>query len=177
MYIIKNSKLKIQNYSGFTLIELIIVIAILGVLATTLLMAVNPTDQYAKAIDAKRKSELSSIQKALESYYQDNNGMYPLSDSEYRIQDANLGVINWGSSWGSYASVLPKEPATGKKYAYYSPDGRSYYLYASLDRKTDLDMCSNMVNGECASLPSHNHTACGASNTCDYGVSSPNVTP
>lgn len=164
------------NRRGFTLIELIIVIAVLGVLATTLIMTLNPADQYAKAADAKRKGELSSIQKALEAYYQDHNGQYPLSDSQYRIQDATLGSLDWGNSWGDYMSVLPKESAGGKKYAYYS-DGSFYYLYASLDRKTDPDICTGLINGECASLPNHNQTICGTNNTCDFGLSSPNVTP
>lgn len=177
----KNFQFSIFNshfkQNGFTLIELIIVIAILGVLATTLIMTLNPADQYAKAVDAKRKVELSQIQKALESYYQDHNGSYPLSDSEYKIQDASVGSINWGSAWGSYIPVLPKDPANGKKFVYYSYDGREYYLYAALDRLTDPDVCQGLVNGECASLPLHNNTLCGSGNKCNYGVSSPNVTP
>jgi prepilin-type N-terminal cleavage/methylation domain-containing protein len=174
-----NFQLKQNNplVSGFTLIELIIVIAILGVLASTLIMTLNPADQYAKAVDAKRKLELSQIQRALESYYQDHNGSYPLSNAEYKIQDATLGSISWGAAWGSYIPVLPKDPGSGKNFVYYSIDGRAYYLYASLDRATDPDICQGLVNGECSSLPVHNHTLCGTGNMCNYGVSSPNVNP
>ena len=60
---------------GFTLIELLVVVAIIGVLATVVLGALG--DARAKARDAKRQSDIKTIQNALELYYTDN-GSYPV---------------------------------------------------------------------------------------------------
>ncbi len=59
---------------GFTLIELIVVIAIIGILAT--LIIVNYGSSRARARDSKRKQDLSTYQSAIESYYDDYD-VYP----------------------------------------------------------------------------------------------------
>ncbi|MBI2195693.1 MAG: type II secretion system protein [Candidatus Levybacteria bacterium] len=69
---IGNSRVKREK--GFTLVELLIVIAIIGVL-TTLLMA-NFIGVRQRARDAQRKSDLRQIQSALELYRSDQ-GSYP----------------------------------------------------------------------------------------------------
>jgi len=63
---------------GFTLIELIVVVTIIGILAT--LIAINYSGSQAKARDAKRKSDLSDYSSAIESYFDDNN-YYPKAKS------------------------------------------------------------------------------------------------
>src|SRR6185437_9866953 len=105
--------------NGFTLIELIIVIGILGVLAIFLLASLNPLAQFSKARDAQRKSDLSQIQKALEQYYQDN-GKYPQNDSSYHIVNVNGQSVSWGSSlWSPYLDTVPADPQTSRQYLYY----------------------------------------------------------
>ncbi len=84
--------------SGFTLIEILIALALIGVMATGIILAINPLVQLQKAQDAKRKSELSQIQKALETYYQDN-GKYPPVTSDYKIKGLDNNAVVWGSSW------------------------------------------------------------------------------
>ncbi len=59
---------------GFTLIELMIVIVILGVLMGTILPRL--TGAQARARDTARIADLSNISQALETYY-DDNGKYP----------------------------------------------------------------------------------------------------
>jgi type IV pilus assembly protein PilA len=50
---------------GFTLIELLIVIGIISILAGIVLVAVNPAVQFGKANDTQRKSDISTILKAV----------------------------------------------------------------------------------------------------------------
>lgn len=58
----------LQNKKGFTLIELLIVIGIISILAGIVLVAVNPAQQFGKANDSERKSEISSVLSAIYQY-------------------------------------------------------------------------------------------------------------
>jgi type II secretion system protein G len=160
---------------GITLIELLLVISVLGILATGALAVLNPIEQIQKSSDAKRKTELTQIQRALELYYQDA-GRYPTSSTNYRIT-VGATTYNWGTPWQPYISRLPSDPSSGRSYVYYSPNGQTYYLYANLERGNKDTQACNSGNA-CTSLsgagfPSSN--ACGG--ICNFGVSSPNVTP
>lgn len=55
--------------AGFTLVELLIVIAILGVLAAGILIAINPLEQLARARDGGRKTTITQLGRAVQSYY------------------------------------------------------------------------------------------------------------
>ena len=58
----------IKSYNGFTLLELLIVIAILAVLASVSFVSLNPGELLKRARDSKRLSELKSLDKALSIY-------------------------------------------------------------------------------------------------------------
>ena len=77
-------------------------------------------------------------------------------------------------------NLVPKDPNSSHRYVYYAPsDGQSYYIYANLERGSrDPQTCGG--NGSaCSSLSTNNipSSACGSGVLCNYGVSSPNVTP
>ena len=166
----------LKSGAGFTLIEVLITMAIIGVMATGLIIAVNPLVQIQKANDAKRKSDLSSVQKALETYYQDN-GRYPAATS-FKIIRLDGSTADWGSSWQPYMSVLPKDPSVSKKYVYFTSatDGQTYYLYANLERGgNDSQACFSTGNACSSAVTNGAATACGGN--CNYGTSSPNVSP
>jgi general secretion pathway protein G len=154
---------------GFTLIELLSVIAIVGLLAVGLVTVINPIEQIHKSQDAKRKSDLNAVQKALELYYQDN-GRYPDSSALGRIIGTS-GDIPWGNSgFAPYMQVLPKDPGSGQYF--YSSAGQSFYLFASLDRGSkDPQACKNTPCLHAGSA------SCGSGKVCNFGVSSPNVSP
>ncbi|MEK7465503.1 MAG: prepilin-type N-terminal cleavage/methylation domain-containing protein [Patescibacteria group bacterium] len=60
--------LKTQEKRGFTLIELIISIAILAILVAVLVVAINPAEQLARSRDAKRVADLDALKSALNLY-------------------------------------------------------------------------------------------------------------
>lgn len=158
---------------GFVLSELLIVMAVIGVLAGSLILIVNPVTQIGKANDAKRKSDLNQLQKALETYYQDY-GRYPSHIAgNYTIN----GTTGWGGSWPTYMSRLPADPVSGRTYVYYAnATGQAYYLYAYLQAPKDPQMCFPATGTACAGATANGvSNSCGG--TCNYGVSSANVTP
>lgn len=171
----------LSSPKGFTLIEMIVVIGIIAAIAGVVLAVVDPMTQFQKANDGRRKSDLAQIQKALEQYYQDK-GRYPTHSTSsplYRIKKFDGVTTDWGQAFTPYINVLPKDPNGSKNYVYYSPTGgQSYYLYASLDRDglgrsgKDPNLCNN-DGSRCTSVPVG--ASCGG--TCNYGVSSPNVSP
>jgi len=135
---------------GFTLIELLIVIAIIGILATLLITNLQGVRERAR--DARRKSDLNSIQQSLRLYYNDA-GSFPLASSYSIVGCGSLAVpttCNWGerfyttsgSTTNTYMSVLPLDPSTTETseatYQYYTPDGGyTYIVVAKLENLSD----------------------------------------
>jgi len=68
-----------KQLKGFTLIELIIVVAILAVLVSILVVALNPGEQLARARDAKRVADLDGIKSAINLYTSTATGTVNLS--------------------------------------------------------------------------------------------------
>jgi len=183
--IISNFKFQISNSSrGFTLIELIITIAILAVLSVAIFTTLNPIEQIQKGQDTRRKSDLSQLRDALEAYYQDF-GRYPATTAEYKIFSNEGGTgteKDWGENWSPYMQTIPSD-SSGRRYMYnVSTDGhgQSYWIYASLERdQKDIQVCANQNtvkdDGQtCTNVP--DAVFCGVSNQiCNYGVSSSNV--
>ncbi|MBU0727773.1 prepilin-type N-terminal cleavage/methylation domain-containing protein [Patescibacteria group bacterium] len=58
----------LKSKKGFTLIELLIVIGIIAILAGIVLVAVNPAQQFGKANDSERKSEIGTLLSAVYQY-------------------------------------------------------------------------------------------------------------
>jgi prepilin-type N-terminal cleavage/methylation domain-containing protein len=59
--------------AGFTLIELLIVIGILAILATVVVLVLNPTEMFKQARDSQRLSETDALNQAI-LLYQTNGG-------------------------------------------------------------------------------------------------------
>ena len=70
-----------KKIKGFTLIEVLIVIAIIGILAAVTIVAINPARQFAQARNSQRSSSVNTILNAVWQYAVDNNGNLPTSVS------------------------------------------------------------------------------------------------
>jgi prepilin-type N-terminal cleavage/methylation domain-containing protein len=96
---------------GFTLIELMIVIAIIGLLASVVLASL--TAAKGKANIAKRLESAKQVENALEVYYINNNRLYPSTCSvpaaSCTVTAAGAGA-DWRSmctSWGPVTAWIP----------------------------------------------------------------------
>lgn len=67
---------------GFTLLELLIVMSIIGILATVTVAAINPARQLAKARDAQRETDLVAILSTVFQYASEHSGEYPDTDGD-----------------------------------------------------------------------------------------------
>lgn len=124
-----------KRINGFTLIELLVVIAIIGILATFIVASFNSAQQRGR--DARRKSDLDAVKKALELAKNDCTGSkwYPLAagvteEARYSGGGNSLdGFLDSGTL--NYIRALPHDPkfvsASADDYHYtpYTPVGPS----------------------------------------------------
>lgn len=108
-----------RGKEGFTLIELMVVIVILGVLAG--LVVPKFMDEPQKARVVKTKLQMESISMALKKYYIDN-GYYPSTEQglEALVTKPSTGRIPKNYASGGYLPKVPVDP-WDTKYIYISP--------------------------------------------------------
>ncbi len=91
-----NSSRNRRNFlTGFTLVELLVVISIIGLLSSVVFASLN--NARMKARDAKRLSDMKQIQTALELYY-DKYGFYPNPRSSGTGAYNETAVCSWDVS-------------------------------------------------------------------------------
>lgn len=158
---------------GFTLLELLVVISIIGIMST--MFYGNFVSSRQKARDSERKSDLKQMANMLEVYYNDF-GKYPLSLNG-KMQPAWSSVaVNWGASFAStnvtYMSMLPTDPSSDRFYLYESDAIGSFYrIYTSLENTADAQLANFAVVVA-------RKKVCGVNSNmiCNYNVTSTNVT-
>lgn len=167
---------------GFTLVELLVVMAILGVLVA--LVAGNFRSSQIRGRDAQRKSDLKQLSLALELFFNDFGYYPPVTNGKIAGCPYLSGVLN-SCDWGEkekftsrfsrgeviYLSNIPTDPSSSYEYLYNLPDGnnKKYQLFARLENTEDQDcMCGDCEN------PQVNYQ-CGT-NLCNFSITSSNTT-
>ena len=128
--------------NGFTLVELLVVVSLIGVLAT--LVLANLTSGRSRGRDAQRKSDLRQISTALRLYYNDRGG-YPANNVSGQILGCgSLGTsaCDWGSQWEvsgtTYMQTLAKDPLPDQSYKYEADSADdSFVLSSCLENQSD----------------------------------------
>ena len=67
----------LQTNKGFTLIEILLVVAAIAILAGIVILAINPAKQLGDTRNAQRRSDVTTILNAVHQYAIDNNGNFP----------------------------------------------------------------------------------------------------
>jgi general secretion pathway protein G len=119
--------LKQLDYRGFTLIELMVVIVILGILAGLIIPRIMGRPEEAKQL--KAKMQIESLETALKLYKLDN-GMYPDTEQGLQalIEQPETGIVpkNWRKQGYLEKGRLPKDP-WGNEFVYLSPGTHGDY--------------------------------------------------
>ncbi|MBL4674204.1 MAG: type II secretion system major pseudopilin GspG [Arenicella sp.] len=111
--------------AGFTLIEIMVVVIIIGLLST--MVVPNLFQKQVRAYQIKAGNDISSMSSELELYRLDNFS-YPTTSEGLRALVTNPGKSNWSG----YLSKLPKDP-WGNDFQYQAPGTRnpdSYDLWS-----------------------------------------------
>lgn len=149
-----------KRLSGFTLVELLVVMSIIGVLAT--IISTGFRSAQARGRDAERKSDLKQIAGALELYFTDY-GKYPDTLPAWGTQFSDSKTV--------YMKSLPVDPVDSYNYLYRivdNPTNQKFQLFAHLENTEDPDC----LGGNCKTSPVN--YLCG-SQKCNFAVTSPNV--
>lgn len=156
---------------GFTLVELLIVMAILAILIMVAVGAFNPGAMVGRGNDTRRKRDLARISVSFEDYYNDN-GCYPnqtMIDELMSQTNCNSGIFSpWMNSW-------PCDPESRQPYATViettdCPDW--YKIYTNLNNHNDSDIPEGWYDND-----DYYRVGQGtlSVNDTNYGTSSPNV--
>ncbi len=122
-----------RNYNrGFTLIELMVVVVILGILAAVVVPRVMDRPDQARISAAQ--SNIRAIRSALDMYKLDNHA-YPTTDQGLQALVERPGSDPVPPSWNRYMEKIPQDP-WGKQFLYLQPG-----------KHADVDVFSPGPNG------------------------------
>lgn len=153
----KTAQLRKMRGQGFTLVELLVVIAIIAILAAVVILVINPVELTKRGRDATRLSDLANLQQAINITVQEATGSSVLCNGTpgacgpFNSKDGTRAVN--GTGWVSVdltkqkaisIPVLPVDPVNDATYNYsYQSDGASYEIDAVLESDQQKDKMTN----------------------------------
>ena len=140
-----NQKAK-PSLSGFTLLEILLVVAAIAILAGIVILAINPGKQLGDTRNAQRRVDVNSILNAVYQYTIDNNGTLPtiptatcallatneackLTAAGTCSTGVNLSVLTTSQK---YLTAMPIDPTVS------SADGTGYYITKSANGRVTV---------------------------------------
>ena len=132
-------------HSGFTLIEVLIVIGILAILATVVLVAVNPSRQFKLARDSQRTANVTAILNAIGQDMTDNRGIFSCGGQAQSLPTTSTIVKSTGSAnlapclVPTYIASLPFDPsAVGAHYISITDYNTEYAVSTDVDGRVTV---------------------------------------
>lgn len=106
---------------GFTLIEVLLVVAIIAILAGIVILAINPNKQLGDTRNSQRQSDINTILNATYQYSVDNQGNLPAGITNTPTDICATGAGSCAglvdltvlTTNGKYVVAMPKDPRTG----------------------------------------------------------------
>jgi len=137
---------KIKTNKGFTLIEILLVVAAIAILAGIVILAINPNKQLGETRNAQRRTDVNTILNATYQYSIDNNGTLPtIPTGSCALVAANqvckltaTGTCSTGVDLSvlttneKYLTSMPIDPTVS------STNGTGYYLAKSANNRVTV---------------------------------------
>lgn len=157
---------RISKNFGFTLVELLVGMAILVTLMVIAIGTINPIAMVGKAKDSRRKSDLNKIKTAFEEYFNDK-GYYPTS-ADLTTWNVSSNCDKAISAITKYLKVWPCDP--DKKVYTMITKNNWFKVVTNLENKKDDDIPSGWYTPGSYPTSEFNNR-----NIVNYGVSSTNI--
>lgn len=154
----KRQGLALSQSKGFTLLEILLVVAAIGILAGIVILAINPGKQLGDTRNAQRRVDINTILNSVYQYSLDNNGNFPAGIDSLPATSQVLGTDATGcdticppatatttlASCANLASSLtpnyivdiPRDPKTG------SSTNSGYYINKRADGRLTVGVCN-----------------------------------
>jgi len=108
----------LRQQHGFTLLEVLLVVAILAILAGIVIIAINPGKQLGDSRNSQRQADVTTILNAVYQYALDNNGAIPAGVTTTSTEICATGAASCTSlvdltaltTNEKYLTAVPKDP-------------------------------------------------------------------
>lgn len=110
---------KLRNSRGFTLIEVLLVVAIISILAGIVILAINPSKQLGDTRNAERRADVNTILNAVYQYDIDLHGTptalptSPIDICSTNAPNCPYADLHLLTDNGKYLVAMPKDPQAG----------------------------------------------------------------
>lgn len=133
-------KTRVSIEKGFTLLEILLVIAAIAILAGIVIIAINPSKQLGDTKNAQRRVDVNTILTAVYQYAVDTNGSLPASITTTETEICKTGGTCTGlidlsvlTTNEKYFSTIPTDP-TGS-----SANGTGYHIKKSANGRVIIN--------------------------------------
>lgn len=106
-----------KRKAGFTLLEILLVVAGIAILAGIVILAINPGKQLGETRNAQRRVDVNTILNAVYQYSLDNNGVLPASITSTQTEVCKTGgtctgLVDLGvlTTAEKYLTAIPQDP-------------------------------------------------------------------
>ncbi|HEV8666782.1 MAG TPA: prepilin-type N-terminal cleavage/methylation domain-containing protein [Candidatus Paceibacterota bacterium] len=140
---------------GFTLIEILIVIGIIAILAAVVIVAINPSRQFAQAHNSQRLSNINSVLNAVGQNIADNKGVFMCSGVAAYFTNSPM-IIKTGAALDLRKCLVP-----------------TYLSEMGVDPTVGSNTCVDSTPGDCASGSYNTGYAIATTSANRYIVSAP----
>lgn len=135
----KQNESNVETERGFTLVEVMLVIGLIGILAGMVIVAINPARQFKVARDTERQTHLLALMNAVNANMSEHAGVFTCSGASFDLPTTTMKFVSSDAGGVDirdclvpiYIGELPKDPRSGRAFVAGSGYNTGYLLGVS----------------------------------------------